>query len=121
MGRLHELLQQKVQNVIEERYNAEVVEDKKEEVEFKKYNQSWLLKVTGETGWIVNSDRDHAQKILNALNNRNGQCPCGGNGKQYTCPCINMREYGICKCGLFENVVPVQPKGKSLGRIKAKE
>lgn len=119
MGKLQELLKKREQNntFVNEKPKAEPMEEE----QIKKYNQTWLLKVTGETGWIVNSDREHAQNILDKLNENGGRCPCGGNGKQYQCPCLNMRTYGICRCKLFDDVVPVQPTGKSIGRIKGKE
>lgn len=122
MGKLHELLMKKVEGNIRSRY--EQPQEPQEEVihtEAKMYNQTWLLKVTNEGGYIVNRDRDKAQKVLDALNRRNGQCPCGGEGKQFKCPCVVMRDHGICKCGLFENVRSVEPKGKSTAKIKVKE
>lgn len=123
MGRLHELLKEKVQDSITKKYTSPQDKDDIEEQdkEIKKYNQTWLLKISNMGGYIVNSDREKAQKILDALNRRNGQCPCGGDGKQYQCPCFIMREHGICKCGLFENIKRVEPKGKSTARIKVDE
>lgn len=126
MGRIAELLGNRVADKAAKAYMRKQHEDSKQETqddepEFKMYNQSWLLKVTNQTGYIVNRDREKAQKILDALNRRNGFCPCGGNGNQYKCPCLNMRTHGICKCGLFENVTPVSPTGKSTAKIKTTE
>lgn len=118
MGILQELLKKKVQDNITNKYTKDNDKEDVEEIHFNKYNQTWLLNVTRQTGYIINNDRDKAQKILEALNRREGHCPCGGDGKQYLCPCLNMRTYGICKCGLFENVQPVNPTGKSTMRIK---
>ena len=112
MGRLAKLLQKRN----ESNKHEEVTETK--EVELKRYNPSWLLKVSNATGFIINEDSKKVDKILEALNRRNGHCPCGGNGSQFMCPCVNMREKGICKCGLFENVTPVQPKGNVTAKIK---
>lgn len=113
MGRLADLLSGRKQRNTDAKREV-----KNDEVKIKKYNPSWLMKISNATGFIVNSDREKAQKILDALNRRNGHCPCGGNGNQFLCPCINMREKGICKCGLFENVEPVQPSGNTSARIK---
>jgi ferredoxin-thioredoxin reductase catalytic subunit len=82
------------------------------------YNRLWLNKVSNATGFIPNEDGNKVNGILGALNRKDGHCPCGGNGDQFLCPCVVMREKGICKCGLFVNVRPVEPKGSSGGRIK---
>lgn len=112
MGRLAELLKGRGESP------KKNINTNDKEIEIKKYNPSWLMKVSNATGFIINSDRTKAQKILDALNRRDGHCPCGGNGNQFLCPCINMREKGICKCGLFENMTPVQPNGSSSAKIK---
>lgn len=96
---------------------APVVE-KKEDKEIRRYNRIWLKKITDTTGYIVSDNDKKVDGILSALNRKNGHCPCGGSGNQFLCPCVNMREHGICKCGLFENVRPVNPSGSSNGRIK---
>ena len=85
------------------------------------YNRYWLNKISEQTGYIISDNDDKVEGILNALNRRNGHCPCGGNGDQFLCPCKNMREYGICKCGLYENMKKVEPTGSSTGRIKSNE
>jgi ferredoxin-thioredoxin reductase catalytic subunit len=87
----------------------------------KKYNRLWLNRVSNTTGFIPNSDDTRVDGIIDALNRRNGHCPCGGNGDQFLCPCVVMREKGICKCGLFNNVRPVEPRGSSGARIKQDE
>lgn len=118
MSRLSDLLRKK----IGDRYDAadvKIKEDKEQvQEEIKMYNKSWLLRTSNQYGYIINHDREHADKILNALNRTGGNCPCGGNGSQYKCPCIYMRENGICRCGLFENVTHVNPTGRSTVRIK---
>ena len=95
-----------------------VVEKKKENNEPIMYNRAWLRKMSNRTGFIISSDDKKVDGILAALNRKNGHCPCGGNGPQFICPCVIMREQGICKCGLYENVKPVEPKGTSGGQIK---
>ena len=87
----------------------------------KMYNRIWLNRISEQTGYIISSDDKKVDGILDALNRRNGHCPCGGNGDQFLCPCKNMREYGICKCGLYENMKKVEPTGSSTGRIKSNE
>lgn len=91
-------------------------EDTDSQVKF--YNKVWLNKVSNQTGFIVSDNEKKVNGILEALNRKDGHCPCGGNGVQFLCPCIIMREKGICKCGLFENVRPLEPTGGSSGRIK---
>ena len=93
------------------------VEETKTDV-VKLYNKIWLNKVSNQMGYIISSDERKVNGILEALNRKNGHCPCGGNGTQFLCPCVNMREYGICKCGLYENVRQVSPTGSSEARIK---
>lgn len=115
MNRLKDLLEKKVKS----RYDVDETKNTEEqEVQIKKYNKSWLMRTSGLYGYIVNRDREHADKILQALNRTDGHCPCGGNGAQYKCPCIYMRENGICRCGLFENITPVNPTGRSSAKIR---
>lgn len=90
----------------------------KEDQQLKLYNKIWLNKVSNQFGYIVSSNTKKVEGILEALNRKGGHCPCGGNGDQFLCPCVIMREKGICKCGLYENVRPVNPSGSSDGRIK---
>lgn len=79
----------------------------------KLHNMKWLMKISEKTGFIINDDREKAQKILDALNRSEGYCPCGGKGDAFICPCVVMREKGICKCGLFNNVTPIVPSNTS--------
>lgn len=81
------------------------------------YTKAWLNRAVIHNGFVPNSDGNKVEKILQALQRRNGQCPCGGNGQQYKCPCIIMREHGICKCGLFESIPPRPIKGNSTASI----
>lgn len=83
------------------------------------YNRTWLSKVALHRGYAVNTDDRKVDGILGALNRRNGYCPCGGNGEQFKCPCVNMRTHGICKCGLFLNIPDRKiGGGSSSGRIE---
>lgn len=81
------------------------------------YNRFWLNRVSNSTGFIVNEDSVKVDGILSALNRKDGHCPCGGNGDQFMCPCVIMRDRGLCKCGLFYNVVPLAPRGTSSARV----
>ena len=93
---------------------------KQEDKQVKIYNKVWLNKVSNQMGYIISNNEKRVEGILEALNRKNGHCPCGGNGPQFLCPCINMREHGICKCGLYENITPVNPHGSSEAKIKEK-
>lgn len=84
----------------------------------KLYNRVWLNRVSNQMGYIISDNDKKVDGILEALNRKDGHCPCGGNGVQFLCPCVIMREKGICKCGLYENVRPLEPSGNSGGRIK---
>lgn len=84
------------------------------------FNRSWLGKVALQRGYVVNPDDKKVDGILATLNRKNGFCPCGGTGAQFKCPCQIMREYGICKCGLYLNVPDREVcggNGASSGRI----
>lgn len=117
MSRLTDLLKERIGKKYDTD-NVSIREENEEQQTIKMYNKSWLLRTSNQYGYIISKDREHAGKILEALNRTNGNCPCGGNGSQYKCPCIYMRENGICRCGLFENITPVNPKGSSSARIK---
>ena len=93
-------------------------EPKKEDTGIKIYNKIWLKKISDAYGYIVSDNEKKVEGILAALNRKGGHCPCGGNGDQFLCPCVIMREKGICKCGLYENVRQIEPTGSSNGRIK---
>lgn len=79
------------------------------------YNDNWLSKVALHRGYAVNPDGGKVSKILAALNRRGGYCPCGGTGEQFKCPCEIMRNHGICKCGLFQNVPDRKVTGSTTG------
>lgn len=112
MGKLGDLLKSRksepAQTTVETRADEGV----------KFYNRVWLNKISNQMGYIISSNDKKVDGILEALNRKDGHCPCGGNGIQFICPCVIMREQGICKCGLYENIKPVEPTGSSSGRIK---
>lgn len=98
MGKLFDIINKKNKK-------EEIVEEKpNEEVKLQKYNRGWLGRVTLHQGFEPNDDNKKVDAILGALNRRDGQCPCGGNGAQFKCPCVIMRTKGICKCGLFKTI-----------------
>ena len=69
-----------------------------------KYNRTWVSRIALHNGYEISDDNKKVDGILSALNRKNGQCPCGGNGAQFKCPCVIMRNMGICKCGLFKTI-----------------
>lgn len=69
-----------------------------------KYNRTWASRVALHQGFVLSNDDKKVDGILAALNRKDGQCPCGGNGAQFKCPCVIMRTKGICKCGLFQTI-----------------
>lgn len=85
------------------------------------YTRAWLGKVAIYSSLEPSQDSEKVDKILSALEKRNGQCPCGGSGPQYRCPCEKIREHGICTCGLFNSVPPRKVHGESVSAIKRNE
>lgn len=115
MGKLFDALNKKK--------STEVVEEQREpEIKLEKYNKGWLGKVAIHQGFEPNDDTKKVDAILGALNRRDGQCPCGGNGIQFRCPCIIMRTKGICKCGLFKTIEDRKVTStSSLAKIKTND
>ena len=99
-------------------FNNPEIQEVSPDTGIKRYNRIWLRKMSNATGFIISDDDKKVDGILDALNRKDGHCPCGGNGPQFLCPCVIMREQGICKCGLYENVTPIKPSGGSSARIK---
>ena len=97
MGKLSEMLKRKNKP-------EPVQEQAEKEFKLQKYNRSWASRVCIHQGFELSDDDKKVDGILGALNRRDGQCPCGGNGAQFKCPCTNMRNNGICKCGLFKTI-----------------
>lgn len=81
-----------------------VQEQPKEQVATGKYTRGWASRVALHQGFELSDDDRKVDGILAALNRKDGQCPCGGNGAQFKCPCIIMRTKGICKCGLYKTI-----------------
>lgn len=79
-------------------------ESQHKEIRLGKYSRSWASKIALHQGYELNDDMKKVDGILDALYRRDGQCPCGGSGAQYKCPCNIMRTKGICKCGLFKTI-----------------
>lgn len=53
----------------------------------------------------VNDDEEHVQKILKALEQKDGYCPCVLLKNEDTkCPCKKMREENKCCCKLYMEV-----------------
>lgn len=98
MGKLWDTLNKK------NRTGGSVEGQPKQEPKLQKYNRGWASRVAIHQGFELNNDDKKVDGILAALNRRDGQCPCGGNGAQFKCPCIIMRTKGICKCGLYKTI-----------------
>lgn len=95
----------KLSDILRKRGQEEVADKPQEqEVKLEKYNRGWLGRVAIHQGFEVSDNDKKVDGILGALNRRDGQCPCGGNGAQFKCPCVIMRTQGICKCGLFKTI-----------------
>ena len=97
MSKLKDLLSKKTPKPVEEAPNH---------TEFKPstYTRTWANRVAFHQGFELSDDNKKVDGILGALERKGGQCPCGGNGAQFKCPCVIMRTKGICKCGLFKTV-----------------
>lgn len=114
MSKLKDILSRKNKNQTEQ----PVIQEEKPK--FRKYNTFWLQRVAEARGFDINHQGGKVDGILDALNRKDGHCPCGGNGDAFLCPCVVMREKRICKCGLFVTHKPLEPKGTSVGKIKEK-
>lgn len=117
MGKLFDMLSKR--NRQEEPVQEQ---EQKQEPILQKYSRSWLGRVAIHQGFEPNDDDAKVDGILSALNRRDGQCPCGGNGAQFKCPCIIMRTKGICKCGLFKTIEDRRITGtSSTAKIKTND
>lgn len=97
----------------------QVAEPDAEQKPLDKYTRAWAGKITLYQGYELSDDNKKVDGILAALNRRDGQCPCGGNGAQYKCPCVIMREKNICKCGLWKTLEDRKiTSSPSVARIK---
>lgn len=97
MSKLKDILNRKKQQGVQQ-------EQPEQKINLQKYNRSWAGRVALHQGFEISNDSAKVDGILSALNRRDGQCPCGGNGAQFKCPCVIMRTKGICKCGLFKTI-----------------
>lgn len=90
-----------------------------QEQEYTPYNKIWLQRIATENDYKISDNEKRVDGILKALNKRDGHCPCGGMTDQFLCPCEMMREYGACKCGLYESAKDINPReAKSNAKIK---
>lgn len=89
-----------------------------EEPKVDKYTRTWAGRVTLHQGFVLSDNDKKVDGILAALNRRDGQCPCGGTGAQFKCPCVIMRTKGICKCGLFQTIEDRKVSASSSAKIK---
>ena len=97
MGRLGDILKG--------RDKKEIAKDQpKQEVGTNKDTRAWATRVAIHQGYELSDDDKKVDGILGALNRKDGQCPCGGTGSQFKCPCVIMRTKGICKCGLYKTI-----------------
>lgn len=95
----------KLGDILKGRNKQEVVQEQpKQEVKLQRYSRTWASRVALHQGFEISDNDKKVDGILAALNRKDGQCPCGGNGAQFKCPCVIMRTKGICKCGLFKTI-----------------
>lgn len=95
----------KLFDAFKKKKDEEIVDEQPtQEYKPQKYNRSWASRVALYQGFEISNDDKKVDGILSALNRKDGQCPCGGNGSQFKCPCVIMRTKGICKCGLFKTI-----------------
>lgn len=123
MGILRDIIERKAMeittNKLEREYAERQQQEKKDAEDVTPYNRVWLEKIVREGGYALTDNEQRIDNILKKLNERNGHCPCGGMSDEFLCPCRMMREYGNCKCGLYQNAVDLNVKSSSsTGRIK---
>jgi ferredoxin-thioredoxin reductase catalytic subunit len=72
-----------------------------------KYDIDWANKTAKELGTELNTVKsENIGLLLGGLNKKEGGCPCVPTFAQTEdtkCPCKDMRDTGICHCGLFKN------------------
>lgn len=53
-------------------------------------------------GYMLNPDKEYAEKIMEGIYKKNGHCPCRVVADDTTlCPCDDFTHNGVCKCNLF--------------------
>lgn len=116
MSIVQNLVNNKVKEVLDKKLNGE---ENKVSGDVHMYNKLWLKKIEREYEFTASDNKQRVENILKKLNERNGHCPCGGMTEQFLCPCEMMRTYGKCKCGLYNNVIDLNPReGISTGKVK---
>lgn len=120
MGVLRDIIEKKAMEIAIARVERENEEQAVKDEQIEKYNHVWLDKIVNDGGYLLNDNEQVVNNILKKLNERDGHCPCGGMTAEFLCPCRMMREFGNCKCGLYQNAVDlnVRSTSKSTGRIK---
>ena len=115
MGILADIINKKAQEIADRK----IAEKHEQEHDITRYNHLWLNKIVYETGFALTDDEKRIDNILKKLNERDGHCPCGGMTEQFICPCEMMRTHGTCKCGLYKDVIDIEPKDtNTTARIK---
>lgn len=126
MGVLQDIIERKAMEIamkkVERDHAEQQTHDQKLQEEVTPYNRLWLDKIVREAGYLLTDNEQRIENILKKLNERNGHCPCGGMTDEFLCPCRMMREYGNCKCGLYQNAIDLNPgKSRTTARIKTTE
>ena len=118
MSILRNLVEKKAQEIVQAKVEREESEAITTKENIKMYNRVWLLKMADKYGYQITDNEARAVNILRKLNDRDGHCPCGGMTDEFLCPCKLMREFGHCKCGLYESAKDINPKGSTSAQVK---
>lgn len=122
MSILRDLIEKKAQQIVDDKIEREQQENKDQSIsdnnDIMVYNRHWLLKTANKYEFQITDNEPRALNILKKLNQRDGHCPCGGMTDEFICPCKMMREFGHCKCGLYESAKDINPKGSTSAQIK---
>lgn len=62
------------------------------------------MEFINKEGFHLNPNSDVVNRIVEKINNNNGECPCVNPGKTHedrVCPCKQFRENNICRCALY--------------------
>jgi ferredoxin-thioredoxin reductase catalytic subunit len=56
-------------------------------------------------GYKLNENKEHVNKIIEGIHNKNGHCPCQIKEDDTTlCPCYKLTTNGVCCCKLFVKI-----------------
>ena len=67
-------------------------------------------------GYIINPDKEYAQKIIEGIYKKDGHCPCRVTQDETTlCPCDEFINTGVCKCKLY---IPIDDANKMIEEKK---